>query len=229
MTWQERAYLILSEPEYSLFGFYVSIFILFAILVSTTTFVMETLPEYQEQDSSIFQSSTSIIPRCCREYMSALGTSLRNQSHWEYLEAKAAASDSGSFECWCYSRPLPIFQLLELISMIIFTTEFLLRFLLSASLRFGADLKLYFNIASEFPNEPALRSAVGNMVEFLILPPNVIDLLAILPFYVDLMWPDLNSNINSRVLRVLRLARVFRVLKMGKYSQGAQMVCCFPF
>ena len=113
--------------------------------------------------------------------------------------------------------------------MIIFTTEFLLRFLLSASLRFGADLKLYFNIASEFPNEPALRSAVGNMVEFLILPPNVIDLLAILPFYVDLMWPDLNSNINSRVLRVLRLARVFRVLKMGKYSQGAQMVMSVCF
>ena len=40
LTWQERAYLILSEPEYSLFGFYVSIFILFAILESTTTFVM---------------------------------------------------------------------------------------------------------------------------------------------------------------------------------------------
>ncbi|MCY4641428.1 MAG: ion transporter [Gammaproteobacteria bacterium] len=42
----------------------------------------------------------------------------------------------------------------------------------------------------------------------------IIDLLAILPFYLAL-------GIDLRSLRVIRLLRIFRVLKMGKYNKSA--------
>eukprot|EP01062_Namystynia_karyoxenos_P062907 TRINITY_DN55761_c0_g1_i1.p1 TRINITY_DN55761_c0_g1~~TRINITY_DN55761_c0_g1_i1.p1 ORF type:complete len:837 (+),score=323.46 TRINITY_DN55761_c0_g1_i1:104-2512(+) len=67
-----------------------------------------------------------------------------------------------------------------------------------------------------------------NICAFPIMPFNIIDLLAILPFYVELMLRssggDADSGVQLRFVRVIRLARVFRVLKMGKKFDGAQML-----
>ena len=51
---------------------------------------------------------------------------------------------------------------------------------------------------------------------------NIIDLVAILPFYIELIVGSGNASLS--VVRVLRLARVFRIFKMGKGSQGVQML-----
>ena len=80
---------------------------------------------------------------------------------------------------------------------------------------------MWLNLASDKANDPKLRGPLVNVWEFVTGVSNLIDLLAILPFYLSLLIPGMSSN--TRVLRVLRLARVFRVLKMGKYSQGR---CC---
>eukprot|EP01065_Artemidia_motanka_P027708 TRINITY_DN3289_c0_g2_i1.p1 TRINITY_DN3289_c0_g2~~TRINITY_DN3289_c0_g2_i1.p1 ORF type:complete len:776 (+),score=242.17 TRINITY_DN3289_c0_g2_i1:3-2330(+) len=67
-----------------------------------------------------------------------------------------------------------------------------------------------------------------NFCAFPILPFNVIDLLAILPYYIELGiksgGSDSDSGVQLRFIRVVRLARVFRVLKMGKKFDGAQML-----
>ena len=60
-----------------------------------------------------------------------------------------------------------------------------------------------------------------NMIKFPFEVFNVVDLLAIIPYYIELA---LSSNVNLRFIRVVRLARVFRVLKMGKKYDGAEIL-----
>jgi hypothetical protein len=56
---------------------------------------------------------------------------------------------------------------------------------------------------------------------------NLIDLAAILPFWVILLVKTANPNSNASgsfgFVRVIRLVRVFRVFKFGRYSIGLQM------
>lgn len=56
-------------------------------------------------------------------------------------------------------------------------------------------------------------------VKFMLCPLILIDLLAILPFYLPLL-----ISYDLRFLRVLRLVRVFRLLKIAKYSQSMQLL-----
>lgn len=50
---------------------------------------------------------------------------------------------------------------------------------------------------------------------------NIVDLLAVLPFYIELL---VSAGASVTVIRVLRLVRVFRVFKMGKNSKGVDML-----
>eukprot|EP00605_Chrysophyceae_sp_TOSAG23-4_P000825 GSChrysophyteH1.ASY1.ANO1.915.1 assembled CDS len=52
---------------------------------------------------------------------------------------------------------------------------------------------------------------------------NIIDLIAVLPFFIEAAVDHDNSTQLS-IIRVLRLARVFRIFKMGKGNAGVQML-----
>lgn len=58
--------------------------------------------------------------------------------------------------------------------------------------------------------------------KFLIGALNIIDLLSILPYYVQLGLDEDDSSIS--VLRVVRVVRVFRVFKLSRHSRGLQIL-----
>jgi voltage-gated potassium channel len=90
------------------------------------------------------------------------------------------------------------FQLIDTVSVLIFTIEYILRL-------WTCTLNPVFQ-----------RSAAGRL-RFAITPLSIIDLLAILPFYLPLLIP-----VDLRMLRALRLMRLLRILKIGRYSEAAK-------
>ncbi len=97
------------------------------------------------------------------------------------------------------SRYMVPFRTFEVFSIIVFTVEYILR--------------LWSCTVSD-----RFRSPVGGRIRFALTPFAVIDLIAILPFYLPMVLP-----IDLRFVRAVRLFRLFRLLKMGRYSDAAQV------
>ena len=65
---------------------------------------------------------------------------------------------------------------------------------------------------------PSFRRPVADRIRFALTPLALIDLLAILPFYLPFVGVDLRS------LRALRLLRVLRVAKVGRYYSALRLI-----
>ena len=89
---------------------------------------------------------------------------------------------------------------IEIVSVLIFTVEYLLR--------------VYSSAAAPSRHGEEARSAKKKRWNYLKSPMAVIDLMAILPFYLS-MFVALD-------LRILRVFRVMRILKIGRYSRSMQ-------
>ena len=91
----------------------------------------------------------------------------------------------------------PIMQVIskniEIVSVIIFTIEYILRV-------WTADLF--------YKDKPAVTARIKYIFSFMA----IIDLLAILPFYLPMI-----ISIDLRVLRTLRIIRLFRIFKINRY------------
>jgi voltage-gated potassium channel len=92
------------------------------------------------------------------------------------------------------------FIVFELISIGIFTIEYILRLWSCTS-------------------NPAYAKPVTGRLRYALTPLAVIDLLAFLPFYVPFLIP-----IDLRFIRVIRLARIFRLLKLARYSSALHLL-----
>jgi voltage-gated potassium channel len=93
-----------------------------------------------------------------------------------------------------------IFYVFEVISVIIFSIEYILRL---------------WTCNVDIPYKGRLKGRV----KYFFSPLALIDLVAILPFYIPMIIP-----IDLRFLRVIRLVRIFRILKFGRYSTSLQML-----
>ncbi|HMB89328.1 MAG TPA: ion transporter [Rhodothermales bacterium] len=94
-----------------------------------------------------------------------------------------------------YAKYEPYFEWFELVSVVIFTIEYVLRVWVCTE------------------GEKFSRPIVGRL-RYMITWGAIIDLLAILPFFLRFAPVDL------RAIRSLRLLRLFRLLKLGRYSRS---------
>jgi len=87
----------------------------------------------------------------------------------------------------------------EIASVMIFTVEYAFRIWVSVE-------------------NPEFSGAVLGRLRFMGTPLAVIDLMAILPFYLPFIGLDL------RFIRILRLLRIFRIIRVGRYSEAADIL-----
>lgn len=93
-----------------------------------------------------------------------------------------------------------IFSIIEFISVVIFSIEYILRL-------WTSDLL--------YPEQNAFTARIKAFFS----PMAIVDLLAILPFYIPFLLP-----IDLRILRLLRLLRIFRLFKMNRYTSGLSSI-----
>jgi voltage-gated potassium channel len=92
-----------------------------------------------------------------------------------------------------------LFDWIEIVTIAIFTIEYVLRL---------------WSCSASAPYSDGLRGRLRYFLSFYAL----VDLIAILPFYLAMLPVDL------RFLRVIRLMRLFRLAKLARYSGALQML-----
>lgn len=97
-----------------------------------------------------------------------------------------------------YANHKPTFDIIEFILVGIFTLEYLARL-------WVCDLKAEFS------------HPIKGRIRHILTPLAIVDLLAVLPFYLPLVF-----TLEFAVLRVLRLIRLLRMLKFLRYSNSIQ-------
>jgi len=113
----------------------------------------------------------------------------------------------------------PVFEWIEVVCISCFTVEYVLRLICSAGVSWTVLLEAEAPCSesnSEFP-----FTNIKKVIYFITRGFNLIDLLAIAPFYLSLMSQSGASSSSFSVLRILRLFRVFRIFKLGRYSREA--------
>ena len=92
------------------------------------------------------------------------------------------------------------FRYFDLISVIIFTIEYILRVWSSN-------------------HDPKFKHSLRGRLKYMLSFAALIDLLAILPFYIHVV-----VGLDLRVLRVLRLMRFFRLFRLTAYTRATKLV-----
>jgi len=92
------------------------------------------------------------------------------------------------------------FYWFEVISVAIFTVEYILRVWSSVE-------------------DPMYAQALGGRLRFALTPLMLVDLLAILPFYLPFVLA-----LDLRVLRILRLIRIFRLFRLARYLENMKIM-----
>jgi voltage-gated potassium channel len=96
-----------------------------------------------------------------------------------------------------YTPYARLFHIFDVFSVAVFTVEYILRVWSST-------------VDSRF------KDPVRGRLRFLVTPMALVDLMAVLPFYLPFLFPEM------RFMRAMRLFRLFRVLKLARYSDSLQ-------
>jgi len=70
--------------------------------------------------------------------------------------------------------------------------------------------------------EPPYSRPVFGRLRFALTPLALVDLLAVLPFYLPYLSVDLRVLRMFRMVRIMRVMRIMRIAKLGRYSESVQ-------
>jgi len=106
---------------------------------------------------------------------------------------------------WVHSQKaiMQIMAVVEIASVAVFTTEYLLRFWCITV-------------------DPRYSHPLWGRLRFLFTFMSIVDLMAITPFYITSFMHF--KAVDLRFVRILRLVRLFRVLKLARYSSAMQNI-----
>eukprot|EP00929_Paragymnodinium_shiwhaense_P111773 TRINITY_DN80060_c0_g1_i1.p1 TRINITY_DN80060_c0_g1~~TRINITY_DN80060_c0_g1_i1.p1 ORF type:complete len:859 (-),score=143.81 TRINITY_DN80060_c0_g1_i1:143-2719(-) len=166
----QKVFRILDDPQASRWSKRYSLFMLFMILLSTTAFIVESIPDFNK------------TPTAC---------------------ATKLTVDN------CKPEPQQIFVILEAVSIAIFTIDYVLR-LGTVHSATNVECEILPADATSFQK---IRCYATNWL-------NIVDVLALVPFYIQAIF---GGGGGASVLRVLRLVRVFRIIKMPKLRACVDM------
>jgi voltage-gated potassium channel len=99
-----------------------------------------------------------------------------------------------------YENNQKFFDTFDLISVIIFTVEYVLR-------------------VWSCTHDPKYKGSIKGRIKYMLSPGALIDLLAFLPTYFHAFL-----NFDLRILRLLRFFRFFRLFRLTAYTKSAQMI-----
>ena len=191
---QREIWKLFEVPESSKAANILTVFSVAIIILSVFILCIETLPFFKSSDPKS-QESDQCSPNTDR-YYSGLQYPIGMD-----LSGANATPVTGRIP-GTFNRPKPpvssinwknVFDICEMGFVSWFTLEFIARFLSSPS-------KFKF------------------MKDFL----NIIDILAILPYYVTVAMTDKGMQLNN--IRIIRLVRVFRIFKLSRHSKGLQIL-----
>jgi hypothetical protein len=174
---REAMFLTLEDPSISISARFISMYIMVLIVISSTAFVMESMPEFNEvigdpEDPPV---------------------------------------------------PLGLFVQIEHVCIAFFTIEYVLRAITVHAVRKSAlqtgDIDVFGSDTMTFHDQKE-DSGMQRTWAWAWEPMNLIDFIAIFPFYLELLF---DSGSGLAVFRIIRLARVFRIFKLGKYNEGMKM------
>eukprot|EP00930_Biecheleria_cincta_P045314 TRINITY_DN31246_c0_g1_i1.p1 TRINITY_DN31246_c0_g1~~TRINITY_DN31246_c0_g1_i1.p1 ORF type:complete len:780 (+),score=122.29 TRINITY_DN31246_c0_g1_i1:88-2427(+) len=185
-TFCERLFLTLEDPDRSMLGKMMSFLVFFTILLSTGSFIVSTMPEFQ---------------------------------------IECPALGEGGYDADCLPAPLPIFETIEVACVMFFTIEYGVRLFLSGFMRTElADRDrtqlLNWMCAEEVISLPTFCQRV---LSFALSFSNVIDLLAILPWYLTALFANTRFRDNA-LLKIIRLTRVFRAFRLGRRFEAVVII-----
>jgi voltage-gated potassium channel len=101
-----------------------------------------------------------------------------------------------------YENHEDFFYYFELFSVVVFSVEYLLRLWSCTS-------------------HPDFKNPIKGRLKLMGKPMSIIDLLAIMPFYIQILLP---TGIDLRFVRALRLFRLFRIFRVGKVAESFKML-----
>jgi len=244
-TWE-----ILEKPQSSKMAFVFSVTIQILILLSILIFIIESLPQYHTSDSGkmkgVFESfectnSSWMRPPECSEWHGVSEADCIKFCMNNEVPPACNNQTARELDCqWMYYEPASGFcHTMANCHQDGFGRMFIKEMEVMAE----ADRKAvetfnqinYFCIAI-FTIEIVLRlGATPKPRKFFLDPLNIIDLLAVLPFYVELVILQVyeyHSELSGeetdkkaemfRILRIIRLIRVVRILRFSRYNQNLQ-------